>query len=237
MNTIMCRQAVLGTLAGFLLITFQTTDGNADDLPTLVGDAFEAMAATPTDQWAYRLTTVEGDERKVERFDPSLATSPWILQEVNGRPPAGADLKAYEKEIEARDEPNLPDDFVFTDFVDVTSLTLRDEDETRARYAFTPLIQDEDDEKFVPYLTGTLTINKVPLYVAAIELANNAAFSPEIGAKVLKMHIQATFEPLGEGGPFFLSTVTENIEGRAFGFMKVADNTVVSVGDYVYVGN
>lgn len=73
-------------------------------------------------------------------------------------------------------------------------------------------------------------------HVHHIRSAGQQGFEPETGVKVIGMKIRIAFEPLGENGPYFLSAVTEDVEARVFGFMKVAETEAISVSDYVLVG-
>lgn len=236
MNTIRRRQTVIAALAVSRLLTVAATKGRSADFPPEVQQAFDAMETTPSNQWAYIVTSATDDQERIERFDPSMPETPWTLLQVNGHEPEKSDFKDYGEELENRELPNLPDDFVFSDLVDHNSLTLFSEDDHRARYMFNLKINDEEDAEVAPFLLGELTINKQPAYISAVELMNKEAFSPELGTNILKMHIQIAFEPLGDNGPFFLTSVNEEVEARVFGVMKIAETETISIGDYVYVG-
>lgn len=237
MKTRCLQQLALCAAVGFLFVMAGATFSRAASFPPLVEQAFEAMAITPSNQWAYQVTTIDADGQRIERFDPSSPTPHWTLREVDGGAPDASDQEAYDKHLEDRETPNLPDEFIFAEMIDAGSLGLESEDDEQARYRFDLSVDDEDDEDVSKFLKGTLIVNKSPVYVAVVELENEEAFSPETGVKIIGMKIRIAFEPLSDGGPFFLSSVTEEVDARVLGFMKVAETETISVSDYVHVGD
>ncbi|MEM9439625.1 MAG: hypothetical protein AAGA73_04195 [Pseudomonadota bacterium] len=238
MHDISNRRSVTVVIGGLMVLAASSSLTLAADLPPLVSEAFKAMETTPSNQWAYRMTTTDQDGTAIEQFDPSSPAPHWELLEVDGKVPDRSDLKDYEEGLKELELPNLADDFAFSDLVDSRSLVLKSESDRTAIFSFNLAAEkDDDDAEVAKFLAGTLTINKSPAYVSAVELGNKEPFSPEIGVNVIDMNVRVTFQPLGKDGPYFLTSAAEKVEAKAFGFMNVSENETITLSDYVHVGN
>lgn len=206
------------------------------ELPPLARKAIDTMNTAPLRNWAYTVTIIEGSEKLVERFDPTLKGEGWVLLEVNGRKPDDKDRQRYAREYEDREDRDHPGDNDLDELIDASTLELIEESSQHATYGFQPLPEDSGDEDMIRHLRGKMIVNKAGTYVESVELYNIAPFSPQPLAKINKLRFKLEFSPANASGPVFLHALTSEVDGKMMGIKRFSERETITVSDFTYVG-
>jgi len=203
--------------------------------PSLVDKAIGAMKEERRDGWAFRMTTVEDGERKVESYDPSKPEGlRWTLEEDEGAVPTDEEMAKYRekkaKKLEKTKRLNVDQ------LVREGSTRLVSETATHAVYSFKVNSEDDREEKVLHHLDGLMTINKDGPWVEKVELGAPGAFSPIPMVSIREISTVMTFDHLPEStvpGPM---TFRSHIRGTAFFFKRIVSDVDVTFSDWRYVG-
>ena len=129
----------------------------ADD-PALVREALDRMETVSAEEWAFTETTVENGSTVVRNHDPSQPDGQrWTVVSVDGSAP---DESAGESDVKldgpGSDGDSEDDEESIGAMITPETLTLLEESSTHAIYSFQPAAEDEDDEKMMAHVDGTL---------------------------------------------------------------------------------
>ena len=208
-------------------------------LPPLVKSAFDAVEMSP--DFAFTQTTVDGDGRKVEKFDPTRPKGhEWQLVTKNGKAPTSSELSAYAKEkAEAekhQGKKNGKDEKKdgFSSMVRPDSLRLVSETPTEARFEFRLPAEDGDERgrEIVDSLIGRLVISKNGPWLHVLELENQKPIKPITGVKIERMYTKMTFLAPAAGLPGLLGELRATVRGRAMLVKSLDQDTVTTFSEY-----
>jgi hypothetical protein len=185
---------------------------------------------------AYTRVSIEDDESEVERFDPARNDAPWTLLEIDGRPPAEAELQRYGGRTENRRDRNHPMDLQVRDMVDPSSWRLRNDDGTLAEFEFRLRPHGELTERLAEKVVGTFIIDKrwqqpVRLRVQSTEAASIAPF-----VRIDHYAEDLRFRYDDSVGTAVLAERHTERRGRALGVKSLNRNKTFRYEDYACTG-
>ena len=195
--------------------------------------AVEKFEALEIDNWSYTMTTTSREGTKVERH---VATSPererWELLLTEGRKPSVKERDEYREEkaksLERRKERRKDGD----QDVERSTITLLAETPDKATFRFRPTADDEEDEKFMAHVRGTLVVNKDGAWVERFELASTDEIKPMAGVKVKEFNVRMLFERDSSTGDVLPLSVVSRLRGRAFLVKSLDDDVKVMFSDF-----
>ena len=208
----------------------------------LVEQALQNMESEKSREWAFTETTLTEGKTIVKSYDPQRPSGErWKLLTVNGRQPTADELKRIERknrrdeEQRSEREDNDSEESEVSAMIEPGSLSLIEENDSRAIYKFTPGAESDREKKMLAYVDGRLEVAKAGPTVSSIELKSREPFSPAFGVKIREFMTHMTFAPLEEGGPALPQTVAVKVEGRAFMVKELNEDVKVTYSDWVRV--
>ena len=195
--------------------------------------ALESFEELEIDNWSYTMTTTSKEGKRIERH---VATNPvgerWDLVLTTGRKPNTKELEEYReekaKDLERREERKKDDDHD----VDLPSITLVSETPDKATFHFRPKGDDEEEEKFMEHVRGTLVVNKDGAWVERFELASTDEIKPMAGVKVKEFNVRMLFRRDPATDEILPVSVVSRLRGRAFLVKSLDDDVVVSFSEF-----
>jgi hypothetical protein len=208
----------------------------------LVEQALQNMESERSREWAFTETTLTEGKTIVKSYDPQRPSGErWKLLTVNGREPTADEMKRIERqnrrdeEQQAEREADDSDESEISAMISPGSLSLIEENESRAIYKFKPGAESDRERKMMSHVDGVLEVDKAGPTVSSIELKSRGPFSPAFGVNISEFMTHMTFAPLEEGGPALPQTVAVRVEGRAFMVKKLNEDVKVAYSDWVRV--
>ena len=197
----------------------------AEDYATLFEDAVRKVTWQYPADWAYTETRQGSERVEVGRYDPSRPEDErWELVAIDGRAPSAEEAREYQEDRRGDrgfmsgddDDEDGEDDDSPTDFVAPDSLELLEESSTHWLLGFAPAGDDDDDEKFLKKMDGTVRIAKDGGHLEYLDISNQKAVRPAIGVKISDFHTRFEFAPALAGGPVVPVAFRFRIKGRAY---------------------
>ncbi len=204
----------------------------ASALPSELQQALQRFRAEGTRGWSFTQTTVEGEQRLVERFDAAQYDfKRWSLLEKDGRPPTEEEIRHYKDMLTRRTKgdtaPNVKDQII------PDSCEILSEDATSGRYRFQLKPGDEDDSS-AENMQVTFTLHRPSGTIQRVELASKGPFSPVLMVRIEEALTVIDYS-LPEGDrPTLLQQVTLKLRGRAMWVRSLNQDMVISYSDYHY---
>jgi len=193
------------------------------ELPGAVARALAAFRADGAKDWAYTQTTVDGDRKTIERFDPGrLEFVRWTLIEKDGGAPTVQELQQYRERKARRVLTAGPPPI--KDQLDLGTAELLEETPTCWRYRF-HLKPGGGDDRAAAHMRATLTISKAAASIETLALENIEPFSPALFVRVEQMRTVMTYSLPTAEEPSHLQRVEAHVRGRAI--VRPLDQTVV----------
>lgn len=235
----LCISACVGLLA---MVCHADNAANTDSSPysTILTSALHGFDPDYKNDWAYTETVTKSDEMTVGRYDPRRDPN-WTLESYNERVPTPEEIERFAGDKSDRDNDSEDDGHDddedrrnIADMVQIDTLSLVEETDQHWILNFIP--RDDDDEKFMQFMNGSLKIVKDGHYLAWIDIHSNKPFKPHFGVKVKKFLTRLQFAPAAPGGPVVPMSVDVSIELRAFMVKTVNENVSIRFADYENVG-
>ncbi|UAL45008.1 hypothetical protein K8B83_09475 [Shewanella inventionis] len=155
----------IALLMGFSLVCYNANAQVSEEQLQWVEQALNEINNNTDDTkvlWQYSQETVMPDMIRVEQFNASLPGSErWILVTENGETPDKNRLKEYRENQQEllQDKDENTHELAFSDLINLSTLTLVDEEGDNVAFSFTPNIDKLDNNA----LTGTIYIGSVDL--------------------------------------------------------------------------
>jgi len=167
--------------------------------PDYVKTALAHFNPNPPSGWAYTLETSRNDQTMVEHFNPTRPPGgQWTLRLLQGRSPTTGELEKYAQSRPSAGAGGTQANFQKDD-IEPGSLTLIEEDQTRAIFAAAFREQSSGPDKMLGHLRLLLTVNKQPGYIEQYVLELKEPYWPVLGVKMNQLRIEARFSaPAGE---------------------------------------
>jgi len=224
-------------IAGLALVL--TAPVVADDHVAIVEQAFANISNDYHQEWAFTESVIEDGVTFVGRYDPRLPENArWSLLTVDGREPTAEESDEFQDD--RQDEFHDDDDDNEIDIVDVDTLKLVEETDEYWLFRFIPdMDDDEDDEaqKFMQQVDGTVKIIRDGNYLEYIDMRNKKPIRPVFGVKFSRFLTRLTFGPAGGEGPIVPLSIDVEVRGRAMLVIKIDERESVHYDDYEYVGS
>jgi len=224
-------------LAGLaLLLTLPVV---ADDHVDIVKRAFLNISDDFHQEWAFTESIMEDGVAVVGRYDPRLAADArWNLLTVDGRTPTPEEMAEYQDDREFRFGDRHSDGEM--DMVDFDTLELIVETDDAWFFEFVPDVDNDEDEeaqKFMQEVQGTIKVVRDGNYLEYLELRNDKPIRPAFSVKISRFRTRLTFGPAGGNGPIVPLSIDVELKGRALLVIKIDEVETVRYGDYEYVGS
>ncbi len=167
---------LIGPIAWFLLLGSSVV---LADPPALVSATLANAPMGAADRCGYTRESINDDESKVERFDPSSADAPWTLLSVNGRPPGAAVLERYADRAEDRLDRQHPLEFDLASQVEPGTWALVSENEDEAVFSFRLRLDPDEnlDVRLLDKISSTFTLDKQRLQTKRVLIESTGAAS------------------------------------------------------------
>ena len=216
----------------FFIVLFTVLTARATDQPPYLQEALTRFNPAIPPDWAYTLTTQRGDESSVERFDPSRPTEQqWTLLQRNHRPATAEENSRYDS-YRISTSPSARASFVRDD-IDLQSLRLVREDETRAEYHAS--FRDDLKDPMLHRLELQLTVSKSRAAIEQFVLLLTAPYSPVLTVSMLELRVETTLSPPEEARPALPLRIISRFRGRVFLFKSIEEDVQTAFSDYVLV--
>ncbi len=203
----------------------------AASIPDYVRHALAQFTGDAPKGWAYTLTTHNGKETTVERYDPSQPPGrQWMLRGRNGRAPTAAELEQYAK-FKARSAPAVARASFDKSDIDIGAVQLLHEDANRAE--FDGRFRNDNGDKMLAHLGLRLTVTKQPAAVESFRLRLLAPFSPILGVKIQKLEVELTNSPPAADRPALPLHSHAQFQGRLFFIKTIEETEEISYSDYL----
>ena len=149
------------------------------DPPALVSAMVANAPRGAADRCGYTRESINDDESKVERFDPSSEDAPWTLLSMNGRPPGAAVLERYADRAEGRLDRQHPLEFDLLSQVEPDTWALVSENEDEAVFSFRLRLDPDEnlDVRLLEKISSTLTLDKHRLQPKRVLIESTEAAS------------------------------------------------------------
>jgi len=202
----------------------------AIEVPLEVQKAIEITKPVPRNAWAFTRTEVDDQTTWVERFDPRAENS-WVLLSINGQEPndvqKGERAKIF-KQRESEDAYVGENDFA--GLAQAGSWKLLEETAQVSIYGFKPQPEDRENEKFMRFVEGKLSIDKASGAVQGFELFNTQAFKPVAIAKVNTFKMQLSMQEVAPG-VYLANKISTNVNGKAM-FKRFEQKNIVELSEF-----
>lgn len=215
------------TLLLVMLVTLTTTPALARDYSALFEDAVRGVTWQYPDHWAYTETRTGKDSSQVARFDPSRPDGErWALLSVDGREPTEDEIndfledKADDEGFTSGDDSNEKKSDSEEDdvraMVEPGSLELVEESNTHWLLRFVPGTDDEDEEKFLEKMNGTVRIAKAGEQLEYIAISADKPVKPAVGVTIREFMTRFEFRRAVDDGPVVPVAFRFRVKGRAY---------------------
>ncbi len=210
-----------------ILAALTATPALARDYSALFEDAVRGVTWQYPDHWAYTETRTGKDSSQVARFDPSRPDGErWTLLSVDGREPTEAEIDEFLEDKgddegfmsgdggeDAKDDSE--EDDVRT-MVEPGSLELLEESDTHWLLRFVPRPDDEEEEKFLEKMNGTVRIAKAGEQLEYIAISADKPVKPAVGVKIREFMTRFEFRRAVDDGPVVPVAFRFRVKGRAY---------------------
>lgn len=214
----------------------------AEDYAALFEDAVNNVTWQYPDDWAYTETRRSKNGVQVGRFDPSRPEDErWTLLAVDGRSPTAEEIETFledkdgERGFMSGDEEDEEEEDDVRTMVEPGSLELIEETATHWLLRFMPEADDEDEEKFLEKLNGTVRITKEGNTLDYIDISNDKPVKPAIGVKIRDFNTRFEFRQALHDGPIVPVAFRFRIKGRAFLAVGFDEMEAVEFSEFVSV--
>jgi hypothetical protein len=222
-------------LVGLLLPALALADNREDNYEDLVHRAFDSINHDVDLDWAHTETSSTQDVVRVGHYDPRRPDNDrWRLVSVDGRDPTNDQIDDY-LEQKRRHSPKDEDDRDTASMVRFE--TLRLVEETAARWIFSFVPTDDQQDALIQELDGRLSVVKDGHYVEYITLRNDKPIKPTTGVKISEFLMTFTFEPATKEGPIVLVAADVEIKGRAMFVIRIDETETFRFSEFEFVGN
>jgi hypothetical protein len=147
--------------------------------PALVSAMLANAPRGAADRCGYTRESINNNESKVERFDPSRDDAPWALLSMNGRPPDAEVLESYADMAENRLDRQHPLEFDLLGRVEPDTWALVSESEDEAVFSFRLRLDPDEnlDVRLLDKISSTLTLDKHSLQPKRVLIESTGAAS------------------------------------------------------------
>ncbi len=216
----------------------------AEDYAALFESAVENVTWEYPEDWAYTETRQSNESIQVGRFDPSRPEAErWSLLSVDGREPTTEEIEEFLEEKDGErgfmsgDEDDEEEDDGVRTMVEPGSLQLIEETSTHWLLRFVPEADDEDEEKFLEKLSGTVRIAKDGRHLEYIDISADKPVKPAVGVKIRNFNTRFEFSRTLDEGPIVPVAFRFRIKGRAFLAVGFDEAQMVEFSDFESVGD
>ena len=222
-----------------LLVLLPSAALATEDYSALFESAVENVTWEYPDNWAYTETRRNKDGTQVGRFDPSRPEAErWTLVSVDGRAPTDEEIEEFIEDKEGErgfmsgdEEDDDEEDGVRT-MVEPGSLELIEETETYWLLRFVPEADDDDEEKFLEKLNGTVRIDKAGQHLEYIDISTDKPVKPVFGVKIRDFNTRFEFGRALDEGPIVPVAFRLRIKGRAYLAIGFDEAQIVEFSDF-----
>lgn len=205
------------------LLTLAPFSAAAEDYTGLFENAVQRVTWQYPENWAFTEKRQGKESVKVGRFDPSKPEGHrWRLLSVDGRNPTEDEAEKYREEKSGErgflggDDDNGEEDEGPAAVVRPGSLELVEESDSHWLLGFIPTGDDEDEEKFMRKMAGTVRIAKAGGHLEYLDISSEKPVRPAMGVKIRDFNTRFEFAEAVDGGPIVPVAFRFRIEGRAF---------------------
>jgi len=208
----------------------------ASEYEDIVERAFATMDDSYEESWSFTEVSMREEVRYEASFDPRRKEEErWILVSVDGREPTKEETEDFlEEKAEILEEEAMDERENEVDMAPGT-LTLLEETGEYWLFSFVPA-DEEEGEKFMKHVDGTMKVVKEGHYVEFIDLRSPEPFKPAMGVKIKTFLTRITFGPAVPDGPVVPMSVDVRVEGSALFAIKFDEAETIQFLDYEYVG-
>ena len=212
----------------------------AEDYADLFETAVRKVTWKYPDNLAFTETRRGKESAEVGRYDPSrLEGERWELLSIDGRAPSPEEAAEYRESrrgdrgfMSGDDDEDDDGNDSPGDFVAPGSLELLEESATHWLLGFVPTGDDEEDEKFLKKMAGTVRIAKDGGYLEFLDISSEEPVRPAVGVKIRDFNTRFEFAPALENGPVVPVAFRFRIKGRAFVAVSFDEMETVEFSDF-----
>ena len=209
----------------------------AEDYVDIVNRAFAAIDNDYHESWAFTESSEEEGLVYVGRYDPSRPQAErWTLLSVDGREPTRVEIEDYTDRREDDFGKDRDDSDRNADIVNFDTLELLEATDDYWLFSFVPGTDDDEGDKFLAQVDGTIKVVRDGHYLEFIELKNDKPIRPAFSVKISKFLTRMTFGPAGDRGPVVPYSIDVRIKGRAAVVVSINETELTRYSDYEYVG-
>lgn len=206
----------------------------AEDYAALLTEASQSLDQFDGSDWLFTETVATSEGTFVGRHDGRLDEGQrWNLVSVDAREPTDEEREEYLSEKE-RDSDE--DDDSIADMVDIESLALIEETDSRWLFEFSPLGGDDEDSDFLEHVNGELEIRKENVHISSIRLHSSKPFKPHFSVKIREFLTHLQFGPIGTMQQIAPVQIKVKIKARALLVKGIEEESLVTYSDYEFVG-
>lgn len=220
-----------------ILISFciANTAYATDDYAALLAEASRSLDSFDGSHWVFTETIESSEGTFVGRHDGRLDENQrWTLLSVDDREPTDEERDEYLSEKRKDDDD---DDGSIADMVNVGSMNLKDETESRWLFEFSPIGDDEDDSDFLEHVEGEIEISKNLRHISSIRLQSDKPFKPHFTVKISEFLTHLRFGSVANHSQIVPLQIKVKIKARALLVKGVEEESVITYSDYEFVGN
>lgn len=186
----------IALLMGFSLVCYNGNAQVSEEQQQWVEQALSDINYNTDDtkvRWQYSQHTVMPDMTRVEQFNAALPGSErWSLVTENGETPDKNRLKEYREHQQEllQDKDENTHELAFSDLINLSTLTLVDEEGDNVAFSFTPNIDKLDNNA----LTGTIYLDKSSKQLRKILISNTDELNPAFSVTLTKFELELGFD-------------------------------------------
>lgn len=201
----------------------------AAELPAYFSAALARFSSDAPGGWAYTLTTTQGENVSVERFDPSRPKGgEWSLLARNGRAPNADEIQRYNR-YKVGNAPPTRATFSKGD-IDLSSVELLRENSRQA--VFQAFFRGDVSAPLLAHVFLEITVNKLDPAIERIVMRLQRPFAPALGVRMRELVVTMDFYPPESGRPALPRETFSRFRGRMFFLFPLAEDLRVTYADF-----
>jgi hypothetical protein len=200
----------------------------AEEIPKIVQNCFDKMAADSVHSYAYRKTVSTPEETRIISFDPSLEKGDqWQLLSINGNPPNKKELKKFYKETSYQPDGDQQGNTMTSDDMYDFSVV----NETEEEIVFLCKIENEN-EKMQDKMACKIQICKADTTLKSLKMELTEPVSPVISVKLEEFSMEMDFFKMKETGASLIQQASTSVKGKAMLFKELNEQVTERYYDY-----